>query len=242
MFSLGLLLAAVLPVLVSCVVILPKGQRGLIGASMLKRPSVHLATIRRQFPGMVSSLLATTYKQLPLVLIAAVAPEAAPAYAVADRLWKFGMASLKPLAQIAQGWTPSAGRSMLTKRIRKAVLLTAIAALLSGIGFSILGPIAAAYLGNSSIEMNRSTFMLLGIALASSMISQVTGLAGLMALGADGAVAWSAIAGALICLFALLVQTDHLHVTGAALSVALAEVGVLAVQLTVLYRKFKLGS
>ena len=191
--------------------------------------------IAEQTPGIVSSVVSQTYKYLPLIVISALRPDQAAAFALIDRLVKFGIAAVKPVSQSLQAWVPAAGEKQISIRAKKAMGLAGIAALIACSAFLMAGPFIAKLLGTDAIELSLWLFVPAALTLGLSALSQ-TGLQSLLALRKGGAVAW-AVSTAGIVGTALLWPAITLHgALGALLCLFIAELVFLVLQLVVIRR------
>lgn len=195
------------------------------------------AIIGEQWPGVTTSLIASSYKYLPLLCISMLAPGYAPAYAVVDRVLKFAIAGVRPLSQALQGWVPKGSPSALAGRISVAYKVALVVGAGAGLGFVAIGPYLTHLVGDGQISLGVDIIVPASFALAFGTVAQTTGLACLMARGQAKTVAFSAGVGAGICLIIIWPAVISMGAVGAMWCVALAEAGVLLVQTVALFRK-----
>jgi O-antigen/teichoic acid export membrane protein len=228
-FAGAILLSSLLPLATACFVVLKKHHLHLL----FKRFNWHetKTILQAQRAGVTASIVATGYRDWPLVFVSAVAPSYAPSYALIDRLLRFAMAGVKPFAQVLQGWVPAGSKAHVSKRITIAVAASSIMAVLAGFFFVLLGPAVSQRLGADAIVVGLGLLVPAGLALAVNSMSQTTGLACLMAVGKKRTVALSMTVGAGVCV-SMLVLTTMIWGVGAAIwCVAVAEITVLSMQL-----------
>jgi O-antigen/teichoic acid export membrane protein len=187
--------------------------------------------------GVLATLLGSTYWTLPLVFVSALAPEATPVYALADRLLRLALTALSPLSQVAQGWVPAGPPGELGRRIRRALSAIALAGAAAGSGLAILGPWVGLLLSGFAVRLPWSVTVPLGLALGACLVTTTVGLACLVPLGRQAFLLYSAVAGAVVNLVMQFALVPRFGATGAACAVAAAEGGVLLVQLTALLRR-----
>lgn len=229
----GVLSALVAPLLAS---------RRVLGSHPGDEPSARLdlrtvaATARRQGAAVTTSLVAGSYKYAPLIVLAIIAPAATPAYALADRLFKFANAAMRPVAQVLQGWVPAAPDGELGRRIWTAVRIAIGFGVMAGLAFAVLAPLVSELFGAGALAIPLALSVPMGLTMLFSTVSQTTGLACLVALDRVRVVAVSAVLGAVTCLALLWPAITAFQALGAAWSVTAAELAVLSLQCVVLLR------
>lgn len=211
-----------------------------------KGPPVPAGTwgIRSAFRGVKSQLYAgitvvtaTSFAALPTLVIAALAPASVPIYALGERLVRFALMAITPFLQWVQGWVPrSSPDSSQAWRIKWVTRVTYWAAIPLGLSVALLGPWAGHILSAGVVELPLSLTIAFGVAVATSAVSRVVGMACLLALGDDRSVAVSAVLGAIVGVPLLFVLVPTAGATGAAMSLALSEVIVVAYQIFALRR------
>lgn len=207
-------------------------------------PSVPAGTwgVKSAFRGVKSQLYAgitvvtaTSFASLPTLVIAALAPASVPIYALGERLVRFALMSITPFLQWAQGWVPktSPDRPQVW-RIKWATRASYCLALPLGLVVALLGPFAGHVLSAGVVKLPLELTIALGVAVATSTISRVVGMACLLALGGDRSVALSAVLGAVVGTPLLFILVANAGSTGAAISLALSEVVVVVYQVVAL--------
>lgn len=195
-----------------------------------------LSHLRQQFYASVTVLSASAYMSMPTLVVAGVGtPRALAIYALAERLGRFTLMALTPINQLVQGWVPS-NQERIPERIRLAVKLAAVSAVLLGLSITFLGPLAAHVLSGGKIDVPMTVTAPLGLAIAASSMSRVVGMACLLALSKDRAVAASALIGAAVGVPALFILVPLAGAAGATSAVAISELSVVVFQSFVLKR------
>jgi len=191
--------------------------------------------VRKQLYAGVTVVTATSFASLPTIVIAALAPTHVPIYALGERLVRFALMSITPFLQWVQGWVPkSSPEKPRARRIRWATRISYCLAVPLGLAVAFLGPFAGHLLSAGVVELPFSLTIPLGVAVATSAISRVVGMACLLALGDDRSVAVSAILGAVVGTPLLFVLVTQAGASGAAMSLALSEVVVVGYQIIAL--------
>jgi O-antigen/teichoic acid export membrane protein len=187
------------------------------------------------YAAMVTAGTATLYVNAPLIIVSSVIPSVTPIYAAAEKIQRFALTGIAPLTQIIQGYIPSASdRAQVHQRIRRSIMLTAGIALVFGAVVAGALPWIASILTAAKIVVPFGLSIPMGISSVLIIVSGVTGLAALVALGRERALAVSTVLGAVIGLPLTIVLALTTGVEGAAWAVAFSEVIVLGYQLIVL--------
>ncbi len=151
-----------------------------------------------QAGGTATMVSGSLYSTLPPTIVQVIVPQLLPIYAITDRLYKYAIIALGPLLQAVQSWVPE-GESVQTRaRARRTLQLGAIIGILGGAAIAGLGPIVSSILTLGQATLPWLAAAVLGAAFAFESVSQVTGLAGLVALGGVRHLAWSSIAAAIV--------------------------------------------
>lgn len=219
---------------------------GISTADILRRSPHATAAVgdwRRDVLGASSSIIATGYVQVPMLIVAALAPSSVAAYAVIDKLMKFSLTAISPVTQFAQGHVPHGEPVLLQHRVRQA----SVAALLFGgacaLALAALGPFVATALTGGVVPLDLSWSAPFGLVFGAITASSVIGLACLPAMNRDAdllrSIVVGAVAGIPLCWAGAIIDGGR----GAAWGVAVAECLVLAWQLrAVLLRAPRLRS
>jgi len=191
--------------------------------------------VRSQLYAGITVVTATSFASLPTIVIAALVPTHVPVYALGERLVRFALMSVTPFFQWLQGWVPkSSTERPRAWRIKWATNVSFCLALPLALIVALVGPLAGNVLSAGVVELPLSLTICLGIAVATSAVSRVVGMACLLALGDDRSVAISAILGAAVGTPMLFVLVTSAGSTGAAASLALSEIVVVTYQLIAL--------
>lgn len=200
--------------------------------------------LRSAFRGVKSQLwagttviTATTFASLPTLVLAALAPSAVPIYALGERLVRFAIMGVTPFLQWVQGWVPrESALRPLDSRIKSATSVAVVLALPLGVLVTFLGPLGGSILSVGVLNLPLGLTAAFGIAVATSVISRVVGMACLLALGDDRSVALSAVLGAIVGTPLLFLLVSSGGAIGAAISLAISETIVVTYQLIALKR------
>lgn len=205
-----------------------------------KRPWKEYATVAQsQAYGTGIAVFSVIYTTVPLLALSLLSPAAIAAYALADRVKQQSIAAVTPVAQALQGWVPRATeRSDMHRRVRYVLYRALGLGGAAGALFAVLAPIFAVFLGAGVVSVEFSLSLPLGIAFGLNVITLIVGSSCLIPLGAKTAVFWSAVGGALIvgAFFSILIPLQASQPVAIAYVVAIAQAGVMIVQLTALVR------
>lgn len=188
-----------------------------------------LETLGSQRDGITTAGAAALYVNLPLILIAVVAPSATALYAIADKFQKLTVTAFTPLLQVAQGFVGAVGEEV-AHRVRRVTRITGIVGIGIGGAFAGLLPRAAEVFSTGTVSVPFSVSIPLGLATAAICMSAVMGLACLAVLGRMRVVATSTVVGALVGVPLLLLAGRLFGAEGVAWAVALSEIAVVAIQ------------
>jgi len=144
-----------------------------------------------------------------------VAPAMLPVYAITDRLFKYAIIALGPVLQAVQSWVPEAESAHTADRARRTLQLGAGIGVLGGVAIAALGPFVSSVLTLGQAPLPWVAALILGMAFAFESVAQVTGLAGLVALGGVRHLAWSSIAAAAVGLPLFAVAAGLFGIVGA---------------------------
>jgi len=200
LFAMAQLTGSVVALVASALVIV-RGH-GLDYREAARRTRI-VATLRDQRHGIVATGVMAAFTPAVLAIVAVAAPAALPAFVLADRLAKFGGMAVSPLLQMFQGWVPAAAGAERVRRTRLAGTATAVIAIASGVGYTLLLPTAADVLAHGQIEYPPATAIAFGVIatlyVGSSFVSTVALMAGRVRL-----VALAAVVGVPLTLLVLL--------------------------------------
>ncbi|MCR2818074.1 hypothetical protein NQ166_04410 [Microbacterium sp. zg.Y1090] len=154
--------------------------------------------VRSQFAGVSSTMSASVWTAAPLVLVQALAPAAAPVYAVVDRFMKYGVLALAPVLQAVQGWVPEAGQAEVRTRALQAVRVSIGVGGLGGVLLAALATPVSAVLTLDEATMPWIISVICGAAFLGECVAQIVGLSSLVALGGARQLAVSSLASAIL--------------------------------------------
>ncbi|MCQ1954394.1 hypothetical protein [Arthrobacter sp. zg-Y238] len=234
-FSLAIVVSSIMPLLMASRAI-SVGAKGSSYVSYLTMARAR-KLLHSHASGLVASIVSQAYRYLPLILVTAIRPDQAVAYALIDRIIKFAEAAVKPLSQGLQSWIPTAGPSYLTSRVRNAMRVASLGGLAAFLFFLLLGPFASSILGNDSIEISANQYLPAALAIGLTVVTQM-GMLGLLALGHRSSVALSVCVGGGLGLGILWPAVTWTGATGGLYCLVLAEAAVLVFQVAVLRRDF----
>jgi O-antigen/teichoic acid export membrane protein len=182
-----------------------------------------------------------TYMQLPIVILSAVHPVGASAYAMADKLRGYGQMALVPVAQIVQGYVPAHGGNVREhwRRIGVTLRATFVVALIACPSYILLAGPAGQIMSGGAITVGYGITIPVGVSMACVVITGVTGYADLVSLGRERTLAFSTMVGAIIGIVTCLAFGWRWGAVGAAFSALCAEGAVAAIQLWGLARARK---
>lgn len=185
--------------------------------------------VRAQWAAVGVSVQAALNATLPMILVAAVAPAAVAGFAALDRITLFAIFVLQPVGQAFQGWVAEPCANQVYRR-RTAFTVTASTGLLLAAGFLVTAHLLLQVLFAGRIEVHDAAILcsagiIVGVALGTTL-----GFHFLVPLGMSGWLALSTTVSIVMGSGAMLVLAPQFGVTGASLSVLLAEVCVVATQ------------
>lgn len=186
--------------------------------------------------GIGTALLSTAYLQAPLLVLQSIAPSSVPAYALADKIKQQSLTMYKPISQVVQGWTPSAGEEMIFDRVKKAQKFIVAFAFLGFGAFSLLLPLASSVLA-SSIDVDYALVIPFSVALGVNILSFTVGVGCLLPLCLERHITISAALGMSLIGLAIVPAIVLGGGVGAAWAVAISQSVVAIYQLVILNRK-----
>lgn len=227
------LLFNVFAVAISCVVVLGRAASG-----FKFDYSIHgsWSRMRQQRHGVVTAATGSLYVNLPILAVNILIPAQLDVYAFADRLFRYAAVAFSPVLQFIQGWVPEGGPRDQAHRIRRAAQAAPVLGVFGGLGLALLGPFAAEILIRDPISFGTSLSTPIGAGFAAVALSQVIGLACLVAIGRARELARSTLVGALAGTPMIVLGALSFGVVGVAWAVALSEALVAGYQVLVLRR------
>ena len=233
-YSVLLLCGTVLAVLLSCVDVHRRHRSKVEDVDGLKRSLKQILLGQRH--GIGTALLSTAYLQAPLLVLQGIAPSTVPAYALADKIKQQSLTMYKPISQVVQGWTPSAGEEMIYYRVKKAQKFTVGFAFLGFVLFLLLLPLASSILA-SSIEVDFVLVVPFSVALGANILSFTVGVGCLLPLRLERHITISAALGMALIGISIVPAIVLGGGPGAAWAVAVSQSVVAIYQLIILNRK-----
>lgn len=180
--------------------------------------------MKRGGAGFSNAILTSLYQNSPLVVVTNVASAGTEIYAMADRLFRIAALALAPVTQVAQGYVPAAPtREGLLARMRRTMLVGAVLAVATLVGFGILAPWLGTIFSHGQINLPYTVSFSLGGALGLALVSSLVGRACLVPLGKTTTLAVAATAAAIVGLPAMIVGGIVFGVQGVAVSYLTAE-------------------
>lgn len=232
-YSILVLCGTVLAVLLSCIDV--RNRHGSsMGAQKSRRSLKQILVGQRH--GIGTALLSTAYLQAPLLVLQSIAPSSVPAYALADKIKQQSLTMYKPISQVVQGWTPSAGEEMIFDRVKKAQKFIVAFAFLGFGAFSLLLPLASSVLA-SSIDVDYALVIPFSVALGVNILSFTVGVGCLLPLCLERHITISAALGMSLIGLAIVPAIVLGGGVGAAWAVAISQSVVAIYQLVILNRK-----
>lgn len=194
-------------------------------------PFAAIRNLRGHGPAMTMSATTSIYVNLPIVIVQIFLPAFTPVYALGERMMRLALYSTRPLVQTSQGYVPARDGHEMVRRARRVIRVMGLVALIGGLAYALLGPLAGTILSGWQLDVPFSLTVPLGVALMAILLSQVTGFACLTAFGSDRTLATSTATGAVIGVVLFLPLTLLWGVAGVAWALAVSELIVLGVQL-----------
>lgn len=222
-------------VLISSVVILRQGCD--LKANFALSNSIKQMSTQRH--GVITAATGSFYVNVPMLVVNTFIPSQLDSYAIADRLFRFAVTAFSPVLQFVQGWIPEGGPESVGHRIKRASQLAPFLGLFGGAGLALLGPLAAQILVQAPSEFGPALSFPIGVSFAAVAVSQIIGLACLVAVGRARDLASSTIVGAVLGVPLILLGALNFGVTGVIWGMALSEIAVALFQIRVLQRHSK---
>ena len=193
------------------------------------RPRAVLRLLRLQAPFAATQLSSIVYINLPVTLVAGAVPRGLASFAAVDRLFRFGTTAMSPLTQLMQGWV---GRSTppRLRRMRRSLLLHALAGMGAGAGMLLLGPVVQELLFRGRVPLPTALILPFALCFPIVLMTRALGLNVLTFLRRSDALVRSAAAGALVALIGIPILGHLGGVVGAAWALVAAEGVVLSWQ------------
>lgn len=254
--TLGLLVAAgaviatgslwgfALPVLISSIVSASAGHiaLGIRSRHFRAHPRRRiLVAMRAQGSALTGRALSALYIALPVTLVGAVATVSEVAvFSAVERLQRMLLTGLQALPNAIQGWVGSAGDPQeRRKRALTAVWANGGTGIVAGAVAALILPPASRILFSGVADIPAELAALSGLLIAIVSFSRATGGIALVTVGRIDAIAWSALAGAVVGIPAILLLAGAFGAAGGLLGEISAELVVLSVQSVALARALR---
>lgn len=189
------------------------------------------AELRSQAPAALTSAVSTAYLNVPMIVVSTMVPQQLAAFAITDRLFRLASVGVSPLVQTLQGWIPHPDPQELTRRIPRGLQAAALLAGVASVGFAVVSAVAGPLISAGTVEVEPASVIAFACTLFFVVVSQISGLSCLVALGRVSDVARSAVLGAVVGVPVVLVGTLLVGAPGAAAGQAMAEGAVTSYQL-----------
>lgn len=196
-----------------------------------------IVVLRGQSDGLVLAVVSAANAALPAILVSSLVPTALPAYALADKLLRFGTTAASPFVQFLQGWVPGNGPNDVRPRVRRAGLVGLVLVVVGSAAFVIIAPLAADLLSHGQIRLPGSLVAAFAVVLVLLVAAQVVGLVCLLALGEGRRLARYTLVGGLISVPLVIVGALSFGAVGAATAVAVGELIAFIPQCVLLVRR-----
>jgi O-antigen/teichoic acid export membrane protein len=192
---------------------------------------------RRQRVALAGRGLSAIYIGLPVALVQAWAPASVPAFAAVERLLRMGLLVLQSVPNSLQRALGLARRDVqaLKRASRQALVVQASVGSGAALVCALLMPRAVDLIFAGQVQVNHPAAWTAGLIVLLTSLSRGTGLL----LVARGRVAWVTVSAGIAALLAvslLALLPSRFGAVGALASLAIAELGALAVQSVGLYR------
>ena len=175
--------------------------------------------LRQQRAAVLITTATNAIGSLPITIVSAFRLPAIATYALADRIRGYAAGALGPLVGTAQGRLHSPDRDVLHHRIRVALRIWAIAAVVVAVGFVFAASWVGRLLSHGSIQIQPSIAIPFAITLGLVIMTDFIGGAALLALGRIHDVATSWTFAAVLGLPLVAIGAGAYGTTGAAVGV-----------------------
>lgn len=185
-----------------------------------------------------TSLVSSGYLAAPMIIVSWLRPEAAPVFALGDRLLKWSVTGLAPVTQVLQGWIPRNG--LLRERATRGLACAGGVGVFCGAVLGSFGPVASGVLSHGEISIPATGCWAVAVAVACTTLTRVSGPGILAPLDRTRDMFFSAVLAAVVGLSMLVAAIDYFGAVGALWSVALAELVVLIYQVVAMVRELRI--
>lgn len=225
------LLFNALAVIASAVIISRKDALDRLRPSLSVRKA--MLRLRGQWPGVIAAGAGTINSYGPIIAVRLLANPLLPTYALADKVYRFGVAGFAPVLQVIQGWIPEAGPSQTDARVRRVSMLAPVFGVVGGAAIALVMPWASRLLSNGQLHVGWDLSLPFGLIFCGVIIAQIIGLACLIPIGKGADLARSTAAGAALNVVLMIGLGLAFGAVGVAWAVAAGELLVCTYQIVV---------
>lgn len=189
-----------------------------------------LASVWGMRTAFATTFAAGAYAATPILVVAGTAPISSLAMFVsAEKLYRVGLLSVGALGNSLQGWVAEHGAET-RDRMRFSLMSHGALGILGLLTMVVVGPTATKLMFGDSVSADLPTCFWFGLSFLFVSLNTAMGAHILVPLGKVRAVLWSTVAGAVVGLPAMIVFSQGMQGTGAALGLAIGELIVCIVQ------------
>ncbi|MGY1805912.1 oligosaccharide flippase family protein [Blastococcus sp. SYSU D00669] len=198
--------------------------------------------VRQQWAAVGVSVQAALNTTLPMALLAWVAPGVVAGYAALERVTKFVIFVLSPVGQAFQGWVAEPSADPAHRR-RTALLVTTGVGVVLAAGFLLAADLLLRVLFAAKIEVPDAAIWFSAGVIVCVALGTTLGFHHLVPLKMSGWLAVSTAVSIVVAAVSVVLLAPRYGVEGVALSVLLAELGVVTTQsLALLLRRRRKGA
>jgi len=210
------------------------------GARLRRTRWTELAvTMRTQLAGLATVLFGNLSTMLPVILVDVFMKPVLPVFAAVDKLYRYGILVLAPILQAIQGWVPEAGPEQTRIRARGSLLVGLGVGALGGGCFALLATPVSIPLTVGEAVIPFEVALIAGIGFGAECVSQIVGLAGLVALRKERELARSSMIAAIIGLPLMIPAVVYGGLLGIVSVISASAILVAVYRATVLLRAAK---
>jgi len=154
--------------------------------------------LREQGHGVTSSIVSAGYASAPVILVGLLVPLVLPAYALLDKVQRQINAAAASYVTVLQGWVPRGEGRELQRRVKLALVVSAIGCALLALVLALVAPWLLTWLARGEILPPRTAMVLMAVVVAVNLMESVTSRACLAALGRIDVVARATAVGSAV--------------------------------------------
>lgn len=189
--------------------------------------------VREQWAAAGVSVQAALATSLPMTILAVVAPRTVAGFAALDRITRFAVFALGPVGLAFQGWV-SEPTEFPARRRRTAFVVTTAAGLVMAVGFLVFADDLLRVLFAGRIEVSGLAVSVSAVSILCVALSTTLGFHHLVPLKMSAWMALSTGISIVVVCISMFLLAPEFGVTGAAVSIMLAEVSVVITQASAL--------